>query len=159
MELCVTPDGRSTLVTISGLIDEHADFAPLAKVAGKVRMDLRAVRRFNSFGCRAWVDQLRELSKRAQITFVACSPAVIDQLNTTYGFLASGYVESFVGPLVCPDCDHEFEQLFDAKACLDNDGLPPVKCPKCGGAAELDDNPDQFLLFLREPTAVREPPR
>jgi hypothetical protein len=153
MEISVTPEG--TLITITGVVDERSDFAALDKVRGKVRIDLRGVRRFNSFGCRQWIDAVRGLSARAHLVFVACSPAVIDQLNTTYGFLGAGVVESFYGPMACESCGHEFDQLFDARQCADLDGLPPVKCSKCGKLAELDDNPDQYLLFLREPTRVK----
>jgi anti-anti-sigma regulatory factor len=154
MDLRVSREGQHLTVTISGVVDEHADFSGLAPLTGRVRLDLRGVRRFNSFGCRLWVDALRALSGKANLTFVACSPAVIDQLNGTYGFLGHGTVESFLGTMRCDSCDHEFDHLFDARECAALDGLPPVTCPSCHGHSQLDDNVEQYLLFLREPTQV-----
>jgi anti-anti-sigma regulatory factor len=155
MEIRIAAEGNAHLVTISGVIDERADFSPLATLSGKLRIDLRGVRRLSSFGCREWIDTMRALATRARMTFVACSPAIIDQLNTTHGFLAHGNVESFVGPMLCPSCEHDFTNLFSARECVELDGLPPVRCPNCGRTAELDDSVDKFLLFLREPTQIR----
>ena len=125
-----------------------------SRLSGRVRLDMRGVRRFNSFGCRHWVDVIRALASRATLTFVACSPAVIDELNTTYWFLGHGKVESFVGPMLCDRCGRDFDHLFDARQCAALDGLPKVRCPVCGGPAELDDDAHQYLHFLREPTVV-----
>jgi anti-anti-sigma regulatory factor len=150
--LRVTREGSQTLVTVSGVIDEAADFGEFAKLSGRVRIDMRGVHRFNSFGCRHWVDLVRGLAPRTTLTFVACSPAVIDQLNTTYGFLGHGKMESFIGAMLCDRCGRDFEHVFDAGYCAALDGLPEVRRPVCGGPAELDDDADQYLLFLREPT-------
>jgi len=122
-----------------------------------VRFDLREVRRINSYGCRKWMDAVRALSKHAKVVFVACAPAVVDQLNTTYGFLGTGSVESFVGVMRCERCDKTFDHLFDAKQVLELDKLPAVRCPTCADPAELDDIEDTYLSFLREPTQVGLP--
>jgi eukaryotic-like serine/threonine-protein kinase len=155
MEIQVATEGNAQLVSISGVIDERSDFGPLAGLSGKLRIDLRGVRRLSSFGCREWIDSMRALSARARMTFIACSPAIIDQLNTTHGFLAHGNVESFIGPMLCEGCENSFQHLFMVRECVEIDGLPPVRCPSCGRTAELDDSVDKFLLFLREPTQIR----
>ncbi len=152
VELRITRHGQETQVSVSGVIDEAAELSEFSRLSGRVRVDLRGVRRFNSFGCRHWVDVLRGLASRATLVFVACSPAVIDQLNTTYGFLASGTVESFIGAMLCDRCGRDFDHLFDKRECEALDGLPEIRCPSCGGPAELDDDPERYLHFMREPT-------
>ncbi len=77
VELRITRESQQTLVAVAGVVDETSDFHEFAKLSGRLRMDMRGVRRFNSFGCRHWMDVIRELSSRATLTFVACSPAVI----------------------------------------------------------------------------------
>lgn len=149
--------GGTTEVRLSGVIDEHAEFGALDGLSGPVRVDMREVRRLNSYGCRRWVECVRDLSKRTQLTFVACSPAVVDQLNTTYGFLGASTVQSFIGVMRCERCDKTFDHLFDAREVAERDGLGPVRCPKCNDLAALDDMEDSYLVFLREPTHVREP--
>jgi hypothetical protein len=152
MHIEVTPGAGSTEVRISGVVDENAEFWALERLSGRVRIDLREVRRLNSYGCRKWVEAMRRLAGRAQPTFVACSPAVVDQLNTTYGFLGSGAVESFIGVMHCERCDKSFDHLFATREVRELDGLPEVACPKCRDVAALDDIEDSYLLFLREPT-------
>jgi len=147
--------GDHTEVTIIGVIDEHTDLTPLAALTGRVRFDLHGVRRINSMGCRAWVDALKDLSTRAQLTFARCSPPIVDQLNMIHGFLAGGRVESFYGSMVCPTCDHDVQHLFEFDAVRDHGSLTEVRCPKCSTPMELDDLEDQYLLFIREPTVAR----
>lgn len=146
---------EKTFVKIAGVVDEDADFGMLEGVQGRVDIDVRGVRRFNSIGIRFWVDAMRGLGKRAVVTFVECPPQVVEQLNMIRGFLGHATVSTFYGPMRCPRCDHGFEQRFTVHECRQLDGLPTVACPKCGRDAELDDLEDNYLLFIREPTIVR----
>ena len=144
--------GDRTVVSIRGVVDENVDLSALAPLTGRVEVDLSGVRRFNSTGVRNWVDAIRPLGDRAQVTFVACSSAVVFQLNMISGFLGRGRLESFFGPMRCDPCDAEVDHLFLRTEC--EDGLPPVRCATCGRDLELDDDEDQYLLFLREPTRL-----
>ena len=151
----VQPAGDQTEVTITGVVDEHIDLAPLAPVSGRVRIDLQGVRRINSVGVRAWVDAMKGLASRAQVTFTRCSPPIVDQLNMIHGFLAGARVESFYGAMICPTCETEHLALFDVRAVQQQGHLTEVRCPKCSTPMELDDIEDEYLLFIREPTTVR----
>lgn len=153
-ELDIARGSGKTVVTITGLVNELAEFERIRRLEGAVEINLRAIRRFNSAGVRVWVDAIRELTGNASVTFVECAPPVVDQLNMITGFLGRGRVVSFIGPMMCPSCDATDDVLFDADAVRDLDRLPPVACPACGLAMELDDVEDQYLLFLREPTFV-----
>ncbi len=154
LEIDLRLDGDIWRVALVGLVDEDAELERLDAVSGKVEINLRRVRRFNSVGTRDWVRTMQRLGERATIGLVECSPAVIGQLNMISGFLGHGTVRSFIGPMLCGRCDHEVEHLFTTRECRDHDGLPPVDCPKCGSPMALDELEDSYLLFLREPTIV-----
>jgi eukaryotic-like serine/threonine-protein kinase len=157
LQIEMTPTEHGTRVSIVGIVDEDADLSSLRTLMGKCEVNLAGVRRINSFGARSWMDALRAAAKRAQLVFVECSPPIIDQLNMIRGFLAHGSVRSFYAPMLCERCNHETLHLFDVEACRDNyESLPPVPCSSCGAKMELDDLEDQYLLFIREPTSVRD---
>jgi hypothetical protein len=144
-------DGDDT-IRLHGVIDEHADLAFLAELTGHVRINLKGVRRINSYGVRAWIENVRRVPERTTIEFVECPPPVVDQLNMVAGFLGRGKVSSFYAPLTCEACDLEQDQLFHVADCQEQGGkLPPVACPSCGQPMEVDDLEEQYLLFVREP--------
>lgn len=144
-----------TRVSISGVIDENADFAPLFALTGNIEVNLRGVKRINSFGVREWIDAMRKLTDIANPSFVEVSSAAIDQLNMIQEFLGHAPVRSFCAPLVCPHCDAQETRVYNTRDCVDIDVcLPPTDCPSCARGMELDDVDDKYLLFLREPTQV-----
>ncbi len=149
------PNARGANVTISGIIDENANFDQLTALRGRLEICMKDVRRINSFGARSWMDVIRALGKEAQLVFVECSPPIIDQLNMINGFLGHGAVESFYGPMICERCEDEHLHLFTSREVNDNEGyLTKVNCDHCNIPMELDDLEDQYTLFLREPTRV-----
>jgi anti-anti-sigma regulatory factor len=143
--------GDRMLVTMVGSVDESVELGALDALAGPVEIDLSGVRRFNSVGIREWIQAFRTLTARARVTCVACSPTVIHQLNMITGFLGEAQVRSFYAPMLCPACDTSHEQLLDRSAV---DGFEPAPCPRCRTPLELDEDEEQYLLFLREPTRV-----
>jgi anti-anti-sigma regulatory factor len=156
LKIDIRPSATGTCLAIQGVIDECASFGPFGGLSGRVEIDLKGVRRINSFGARAWMDAIRELAQKARLSFVGCSPQVVDQLNMISGFLAGGSVVSFYAPMRCDGCDTEDLVLVTADACRNHDGfLPAVKCAGCGQRMYLDDVEDQYTLFLREPTRIR----
>lgn len=146
-----TRDGADH-VAIGGIIDENADLAPLTALGARpIEVSMRAVRRINSFGVRAWIDAVRKLPATVPLTFVQCPPPVVDQCNMVAGFLGHGVLASFFAPMVCAECDEQIDQLFQTAACRDNGGkLPATPCPRCGRPMEVDDLEEQYLLFVRE---------
>lgn len=155
LQIDTQPSGSGTRVSISGVIDEDSDFSPLSALTGNLEINLRGVKRINSFGARAWMDAVRELTNKANPSFVEVSSSVIDQLNMILGFLGHAPVRSFCAPLLCPHCDTEETRVFNARDCMDIDvRIPPTECPSCARDMELDDDDEKYLLFLREPTQV-----
>jgi hypothetical protein len=143
-------EGTRTL-KLSGVIDEHADLGFFTGLHGAVRINMRAVRRINSYGVRSWMDAVRKMPADCRLELTECPPPVVDQLNMVAGFAGRGQVVSFFAPLMCSKCEHEMDHLFQVAACKANSGkLTPVACPKCKGKMELDDVEDQYLCFVRE---------
>jgi hypothetical protein len=144
------------VVSIHGVIDESSDLSPLADLGGRapqrpIELNMRGVRRINSFGVRAWLDTIRKLPVTAKLSFVHCPPPVVDQCNMVAGFLGHGQLVSFYAPMLCIECDEQVDQLFQTDDCRANGGkLPKTPCPRCGRAMEVDDLEDQYLLFVRE---------
>ena len=142
--------GDTTVVAARGVIDEHADLGPISSLRGDVEINLRGIRRINSFGVRAWIEALRAIPQSARIRIVECPPPVVDQLNMVGGFFAHAELVSFYAPMTCEECDEQLEQLFELETCRGLGGkLPPTPCPRCSRPMEVDDLEEQYLLFMR----------
>jgi len=152
IEVAADPAGQIDLVTIGGVIDENADLSPLTELGPRaIQVNLRGVRRINSFGVRAWMDAIRRIPVSVHLTFMHCPPPVVDQCNMVSGFLGHGQLQSFYAPMACAECDEQLDQLFETEVCRANGGkLPVTPCPRCGQPMEVDDLEDQYLLFVRE---------
>jgi hypothetical protein len=149
------PPGGPTRVTMEGVVDEHADFSALAGLTGPVEVNLRGIKRLNSVGIRFWIDAMRDLTRRARVSYVECSQPVIDQVNMIRGFLGGGAVRSFFAPMRCERCDLDQSVLVEIDQCDEHGRPPATRCPKCRTPMELDDIDDAYTLFIREPTVVR----
>src|SRR6266571_3360514 len=141
----------ATVVEFFGEIDENADFAELRRrLKGAVLFHLAEVRRINSCGVREWVNFVRDLAGvGGELSFVACSPAIVTQLNMIYNFRGPAKIVSFLAPYVCAACDSEEEKLLDVKAHFPGRSREPpdFTCPRCSGTMELDDLPERYLAF------------
>lgn len=148
----VSSDAANDLVSIHGVIDESSDLSPMTRLGKRpLHINMRGVRRINSYGVRAWLDAIRELPSTCKLSFIHCPPPVVDQCNMVSGFLGHGQLESFYAPMTCIECDEQIDQLFETAACRANGGkLPKTPCPRCGRPMEVDDLEEQYLLFVRE---------
>jgi hypothetical protein len=144
--------GGQQQFTLSGVIDENADLSAIAEVAIDTEINLKEIRRINSFGVRSWIDAVRKVPAGVRLTFIECPPPVVDQCNMVTGFLGHGELKSFYAPMTCEECDEQQNQLFDTEECRTRGGkLPATPCPRCGRDMEVDDLEEQYLLFVREP--------
>jgi len=144
----VEEKAKLTQVTLSGVVDETADFAPLAELTGAVEIHCGDVRRLNSMGVRLWSDAMRALTQHADVAFVACSRAVVHQISMIGGFLGKGRVASFHAPMRCEVCDYEADHFIDADAYVASGRMPPLACPNGHGPMVLDEIEDIYLQFL-----------
>jgi hypothetical protein len=136
---------------LTGVIDEGADLAFLERLAGPSRLNMRGVRRINSFGVRAWIEAVRRVPPDVSLELVECPPSVVDQINMVAGFAGRARVVSFLAPMICDACGHEKEELFQTADYQRERRLPDVACPSCGALMQIDDLEEQYLLFAREP--------
>jgi hypothetical protein len=143
-----------TAVAFFGEVDENTDFgALLGRLRGPLVFELGAVRRINSCGVREWVNFVRELDRTSSaVTFVACSPAFVNQLNTIYNFRGAAKVRSFLAPYVCTRCKHEEDKLLEVEAHFPGRHREPpaFACSRCAAPMELDDLPERYLAFLND---------
>jgi len=138
-----------TVLEIAGTIDEHADLTMLGNPSGVVEVDMRGVKRINSYGVRAWIDTIRRVPTDVTLVFTHCPPLVIDQMNMVDGLLGHGRLASFYAPMVCPACEHECLEFVDVATCATAEGtLPHVRCGECGALMQLDDIEDKFTYLL-----------
>ncbi len=147
----IRTEGEVPVFVVAGVIDEHADLAPISSISGDAEINLKGVRRINSFGVRAWMEALRAVPGSVKLRVVECPPPVVDQLNMVGGFLAHAQLVSFYVPMTCEECDEQLDQLYELEACRKLGGkLPSTPCPRCGRPMEVDDLEEQYLLFARE---------
>jgi anti-anti-sigma regulatory factor len=147
----------STVVTFSGEVDENADFSELKQrlaARSPLVFELGDIRRINSCGVREWVNFVRELGQlgSSDLSFVACSPAIVTQLNMIYNFRGPAKVRSFLAPYVCSGCDHETEILLEVSTHFPGRlrQPPAFACERCAAPLEFDDLPERYFSFLND---------
>jgi hypothetical protein len=136
---------------LSGIIDEGADLSFFDQLTlGTARLNMRGVRRINSFGVRAWIEAIRRVPRMVSIELHECPPSVVDQINMVAGFVGRGKVVSFYAPMACERCGLERDHLFSVADYRIAGKLPPVACPRCSATMQVDDLEEQYLLFARD---------
>lgn len=140
---------------IEGVLDENAP-PSLAALAGAlapqkaVVLDSAGLKRINSLGVRAWCDFMKLLAGK-EITFLRCSPAFIDQLNSVSDFRADAKIVSFIAPYLCESSGRVFyEELIIGKDIKKGDfaALTGRRCAECPEPLVFDDLPERYLHFL-----------
>src|SRR5687767_7296178 len=109
-------DGR-TLILLSGLVDENADFAQaLGQVQSPLIIDCSQIQRINSVGVSAWIRYFTKLQKLGvELCFVRCSIQIVQQLNHVSNFGCGGRIESIYVPYFCTGCQTEMKGLYSAE--------------------------------------------
>ncbi len=150
-----------TAIALDGVINEHSDFAPLTRqVTGDtVVIDTERVRRINSMGVREWVNWMKALrSGGHRVALIACSPAIMDQVNLVRNFAEGTIVVSFQAPYYCDRCDLEQEHLIQTSQLLASGArtAPPFPCGKPACALTFDDVEESYFSFLDDQSAVAD---
>jgi anti-anti-sigma regulatory factor len=144
--------GDTSVVKLAGFLDENNNLKKLvAKIpAGTAEIDLGGVERINSVGIRDWVNWLAALeSNGTRTVLVACSPAIVAQINLVKNFTGNGAVKSFQVPFHCRECDEEKIVLVETADMSEPGAEPPsCPCPACGRAMDIDEMPESYFAFL-----------
>ena len=143
--------GEGTVLRLVGVIDEHADLSFFRHLEGRVTLNLRQLRRINSFGVRAWVDGLSTVPAGTGLQLEECPPPFVDQLNMLTTFRGAARVASFLAPYMCPACDHEQDHRIVVSDLVRRGYALPddVRCEQCGEPMEFDGLEAMYLRFLR----------
>ncbi len=139
-------------VTMSGVIDEDADFNPHSLAgAPAIQLQLGAVKSINSCGIREWIKWMGTAGA-ASVQYFECPKIIVDQINMVQGFLpASGKVMSFYVPFYSDESGEEKSVLFTMGKEYSETGLqaaPEVKDSQ-GQAMEMDVVEAKYFKFLK----------
>jgi anti-anti-sigma regulatory factor len=157
------------VIKFAGVLDEHARLAELTAQVGTgvTLINLAGVERINSSGTRDWVNWLEALEANgARPALIACSPAVVAQLNRIKNFAHHAVVKSFQVPYHCAACDADKLLLVHiADMGEAPHSAPTCTCNICERPMELADESGNYFAFvsqvqsakpeLREPDLAR----
>jgi len=162
-----------TVASLHGRVDERFEGAALARSLGDpekvILFDLDGVERITSFGVREWLEMMTVLADRAGPVWLArCSEAVVTQLSLIREFVGPATLASFHVPFLCDDCGNAFPRTLDVERDADaivssargqaGQGRAMATCPRCGGAASMDDDP-LYLAFAAGSAGKPLPPQ
>jgi hypothetical protein len=143
--------GAVTVVKLSGAIDDSDDFGKLiGQPSGALQIFCKGVTRINSVGVKNWIKYFNGLQQqKVAFSFEEFGPALVENLNMVQNFCCGGAVISVVVPYRCAGCETSLMGTLKSDA-IKAAGfkIAAVKCPKCGGQAEFDDEPDEYFAFL-----------
>ncbi len=157
-----------TVVTLRGKIDESFDGAALGKgLRGTVLLDLEGVDRITSFGVREWIEMTKAIAESTapiELWLARCSEPIVTQMAHIRSFPGTARLLSFHAPFLCNACGNAWMTTLDCErdaTWLSGSARDPVHavvaCPRCGGAARLDDDP-AFLSFAEPHAGTKVPP-
>jgi anti-anti-sigma regulatory factor len=159
--LSVTIEQRRSgarLIKLAGSLDEHNRLRDLgAKIdPGAALINLSGVEHISERGVAAWSEWLALLeAKGIRPALIACSPAVVAQLNQDESFARGAVVKSFFVPYRCGQCEQDKLQLVHV---VDLDAephdVPPCSCDGCGVAMTCAEDPAEYVAFVRRLNAA-----
>ncbi len=148
----VDRQGQKLTLQLGGIIDEDADFAPLAlQGAQEVQIDLDAIKSINSCGIREWIKWIGANST-AKVVYAKCPKVIVDQMNMVDGFLpAFAKVESFYVPYYHEDSGSEKNILFRYGVEFKEGQIqPPTEVKdESGNPMEMDIIESKYFKFIK----------
>jgi anti-anti-sigma regulatory factor len=151
------------VIKMAGVLDEHNGLVELTEKvgAGTALINLAGVERINSSGARDWVSWLATLEARGtRPILIACSPAVVAQLNRIRNFAGNAIVKSFQVPYHCTSCDAD--KLLLVHIADLGDGpyqAPDCQCETCGAAMQFVEETDTYFAFVSHFANMKVPER
>ncbi len=145
--------GGANVIKLAGVIGEHNDLAALLeKVAGgKTLINLSGVVAINSHGMRDWKSWLAALEKKGiQPELVACSPAVVAQLNLVKDFAGHSVVKTVQVPYRCAACARDRLVLVNITDLGKRPKAPESRCEACGLVMAFIDESGEYFSFVAD---------
>ena len=142
------------VIKLAGVLDEHNRLRELVEKVGSgpALINLSGVERMNSTGTRDWVNWLAQIEARGtQPILIACSPAVVAQLNRIKNFAGAAQIKSFQVPYHCAACGLDKLLLVNISE-MGNapHSAPRCTCDACGGAMAFADESGSYFAFVQQ---------
>ncbi len=151
------------LIKLAGVLDEENGLGELVEKVqpGMALINLSGVERINSHGTRDWVNWIASLeAKGIRPILIACSPAVVAQLNRIKNFVGNAVVKSFQVPYRCTTCDRDkllLVHIVDLQAPYT---APECLCDSCSAPMEVSDETGNYFAFVATlPPPPKDVPR
>ncbi len=142
------------VIKFAGVLDEDNGLQNLVERVGSgvALFNLAGIERINSIGTRDWIKWLASLEAQGtRPMFIACSPAVVQQLSRIKNFAGNGTIKSFQVPYQCVSCEREQLTLVHVADLGPLPyRLPQATCDACGVEMELVDDAGAYYAFLNE---------
>ncbi len=139
MSVNVTPGGDETVISVSGHIDEDADFTGTELSGNKIVFDLEKVEAINSCGIREWIKWIKSSPDSSKVVYKNCPKIIIDQVNMVAGFLPNnGSVDSFYVPYYSEESGDEKMVLFKQGVEYNGSDITPPSDVKDGDGEEME---------------------
>ncbi len=145
--------GGATVIKLVGVIDEHNDLAALVERVerGKTLINLSGVVAINSQGMRDWSNWLASLEKKGiHPELVACSPAIVAQLNLVKGFAGHSVIKTLQAPYRCTACALDRLVLVNITDIGKRMKPPESRCEACGLAMTVVDETGTYFSFVAD---------
>jgi anti-anti-sigma regulatory factor len=142
------------LIKLAGVLDEHNELDDLVEKVGSgtALINLAGVQRIDDAGLRSWAKWLAALEgKGIRPIFIACSTAVVEQLNRDKSFCGNAIVKSFHVPYYCSTCETDkllLVHVTDMGAVPHS--APATSCDSCGGAMTFVEDSASYFSFVRD---------
>jgi hypothetical protein len=145
----IEANGRTTLVSLSGAIDENSNLESLfARLVGDTVFNLAAVERVNSMGVHRWIPLITRLSAKHRIELVDISYALVQNANVVANMFGSGVVRSCMAPYFCSTCKTNVVTSVTREEVAASPDAPPTKhCARCKNELEFDELDSYFAFF------------
>src|SRR5439155_27078870 len=146
----VIVSGEATLVSVSGLVDEHfAGFGTIGTDIKSVVINTSEMTRMTSFGVRQWLKAMSAIPKSvSDLYLLGCPTFFVDQLNMVLNFGGAAQVLTVMAPYTCPSCGVESSEVIDVladRAALAKGGVSGKECARCGGKLEFDATSEAYF--------------
>jgi hypothetical protein len=148
LKVVIDDKDNEVIFTLSGQIDEDADFSSLNTDKKKIIFDLDGIELINSCGIRDWVEFQNGLPSDCSIVYKNCPQVIVEQLNIIKGFIKEGgVVESFYAPYYNEAKDEEVKILITPAEVVESKA--PSKKDDDGNELEFDEIELQYFNFLK----------
>jgi len=141
------------LIELTGAIEENVQFEQLiGSLQGELTVNCRGVTRINSVGVKTWIRYFQNLKFTGKVfKFTEVAYPLIEQLNMITNFACGGEVVSILLPFSCVQCQKEFvASVTTAELKANKLKIPKVTCEKPDCSAQFDDDPEEYLYFLKD---------